>query len=179
MEFRSYPEFKLSSDDVDGNKRLMSFLVKSINKVDDIYNTIYGYDKNQIFLNSERIILDSKSDDIYLSSFKDIHIGTGRHLTISTNKNLTIESEKSYLGDPNKEVNKDKMEPMVLGKQLIEVLTDTLAALKEAQGICSGAPLPLVDKTAAPLSAKIIPIEQKLNRILSQHHFIEPNGNKS
>ena len=39
---------------------------------------------------SDRITINSKTDDIYLSSKKDIHIGTGRHLTISTNKDLII-----------------------------------------------------------------------------------------
>ena len=31
--------------------------------------------------------LNTKLDDMYLSSNKDIHIGTKRHLTMSTNKN--------------------------------------------------------------------------------------------
>ena len=67
---------------------------------------------------------------------------------------------------------------MLLIEKILEILQETLAVLKEAQGICTGAPIPLVDMQMAPLSGKIIPIEQKLSAILSQYHFIEPNGEK-
>ena len=77
------------------------------------------------------------------------------------------------MGNPNKETNKGKMEPMVLGNLLIEILTETLAALKEAQGLCTGAPIPLVDSTMSPLSVKITKIEQKLNSIISNKHFLD------
>ena len=69
------------------------------------------------------------------------------------------------------------MQPMVLGNKLLEVLQDTLTALKEANGLVQGIPVPLTDSTGAPgtFSAKIVPIEQKLTKILSQYHSIEPN----
>jgi hypothetical protein len=65
------------------------------------------------------------------------------------------------------------MESMVLGDALLEVLTDTLDALSKAASLFYGSPLPLTDGTAAPLSAKIIPIQQKLKQILSTKHKIE------
>ena len=162
--------FTLSSDLITEPNRLMGTLVSSVNNNQDIQELIYGYNQNQALFQSDRITLNTKLDDIYMSSIKDIHIGTGRHLTISTNKYLIIESDKTYLGNPNKETNKGKMEPMVLGNLLIEILTETLAALKEAQGLCTGAPIPLVDSTMSPLSVKITKIEQKLNSIISNIH---------
>lgn len=176
-------EFILSSDMVIDNKRLMGSLIGSLNEVDDSYPLIYGYKLNQMLLNSNRIIINTKKDDIYLSSNKDIHIGTGRHLTISTNKNIVIESEKTYLGNPNKEDNKDGeeslMEPMLLGNKVLEIFSDLLGVLKEANGLVQGVAVPLVDPTMAPLLNKITPIEKKLNSILSKYHYIEPNkGNK-
>ena len=123
--------------------------------------------------------MNTKFDDIYLSSIKDIHIGTGRHLTISTNKNLIIESEKTYLGDPNKVDNKDGdvslMEPMILGNKLLEILTELTDVLSQANGLVQGVAVPLVDSTMAPLAPKIETISGKLNTIISQHHFVEPN----
>ena len=84
---------------------------------------------------------------------------------------MIIESRKTYLG---KNAVKNG-EPMILGNKLIEILQEILGIFKESQGLCQGAPLPLVDSQNAPLSAKIPPIEQKLNRLLSQYYFIEPN----
>ena len=90
---------------------------------------------------------------------------------ISRNK---PQSERTFLGNPNAEGA--EMEPMVLGNVLLEVLQDILGLLKEAQGVCTGAPIPLVDSTMSPLSVpggKIASIEQKLNNIISGKHFIE------
>ena len=69
------------------------------------------------------------------------------------------------------------MEPMVLGTTLLELLKETLEVLKSSQGICQGAPIPLADDTGAPgsVNVKITQIEQKIDRILSTKHFIEPN----
>ena len=83
---------------------------------------------------------------------------------------LAISLITLYLaGNPNKST----MESMVLGDALLEVLTDTLAALSEAASLFYGSPLPLTDTTGAPLVSKITPIQQKLNNILSTKHKIE------
>ena len=184
-------EFILASDRTPENKRTMGTMIGSINHVEDPYSTIYAYGHisnpgSQFFLSSDRIMMNTRKDDIYLSSKKDIHIGTGRHLTISTNKNLIIESEKTYLGDPNKADNKDDedkslMEPMVLGKTLLEILKELTGVLKEAHGLVQGVGVPLVDgptPKALPLASKIETIGGKLDTILSQHHFVEPNKGK-
>ena len=69
------------------------------------------------------------------------------------------------------------MEQMVLGNKLLELFKETLEAIKNSQGICQGAPIPLADDTGAPggVNAKITQIEQKIDQILSTKHFIEPN----
>ena len=178
----------------------MSNLISSINELDDIDPILYGYGSidtgtideesgepifegtkaNQILFSSDRITINSKLDDIYLSSNKDIHIGSGRSLAISTNEDLIIESRNIYLGNPAPNQSGREMEKMVLGNKLLEVLQETLAALKEANGLVQGVPVPLTDSTGAPgsFSTKIVPIEQKLDSILSQYHYIEPNGDK-
>jgi len=170
-------KFQLSSDTFEENQRYMETLIGSVNQVEDTDTLLYGYNNNQILFHSDRITLNSKLDDIYLSSIKDIHIGTGRHLTISTNENLIVESKAVFIGDPQKNQQNREMEPMVLGNKLLEVLQDTLSALKEANGLVQGVPVPLTDSTGAPksFSAKIAPIEQKVKSILSQYHYIEPN----
>ena len=114
--------------------------------------------------------MNSKLEDMYLSSHRDIHIGARRHLTISTNEDLIIESERTFLGNPVSGGESRDMEPMVHGKKLVELLTDFLAVVKDAQCVCQGAPIPLPG-----VKAQITPLEQKLNDLLSNKHFIEPN----
>ena len=43
-----------------------------------------------MLLHSDRITLNSKLDDILISSIKDIHIGAGRHLSIGSFETLNI-----------------------------------------------------------------------------------------
>ena len=66
---------------------------------------------------------------------------------------------------------------MVLGNLLLEVLTDTLSALKQVTALVDGIPVKLTDGTPTPDSFKnlIKPIEKKLNAILSNKHFVEKN----
>ena len=101
------------NDDVDAKQ-----LIYRMVSLDNDGNTVYD-NQNQILFNSDRITINSKNDDIYLSSNKDIHIGTKRHLTISTNQDLIMDSQRTYLGNPNVE---KVMDNLVLGNKLKEVL---------------------------------------------------------
>tara|TARA_R100000995_G_scaffold70801_1_gene39416 strand:- start:258 stop:1499 length:1242 start_codon:yes stop_codon:yes gene_type:complete len=167
--------FTLSSDTLQEPNRFMGTLISNVNNNQSPQELIYDYNKDQTLLHSERITINSKLDDIYLSSIKDIHIGTGRHLTISTNENLIISAQRTFIGNPTD--RSDSMESMVLGTTLLELLKETLAVIKNSQGLCQGIPIPLVDETKAPgsVNLKIAQIEQKIDQILSTKHFIEPN----
>jgi len=163
--------FRMSSDGVENNNYSIGNIHTNLNNGADIQQTIYGYDTNQILLHSDRITLNSKLDDIFISSIKDIYIGAGENLSLTSPKSLNIVSTNVNIGDSKKEGV--TMEAMVLGDALLEVLTETLDALSKAASLFYGSPLPLTDGTTAPLSGKIIPIQQKLNKILSKKHKIE------
>jgi len=170
--------FTLASDYVDEStkekppKRFMANLIKSVNGDVDAQQLVYEYGKdtiqNQILTSSDRITINSKSDDIYLSSNKDIHIGTKRHLTISTNKNLIIDSEKTYLGD----FTKNTMDNMVLGKKLQQVLKDIIGLFKEIK-----TPTMMGPQMPLPLPSELAVITA-IDDILSTKHFIEENTKK-
>jgi len=188
--------FTLGSDTIpsDKRKRLMGTLIKSSSPDVDIYN--YGFrtqtteqsDVSQVLLHSDRITINTKTDDIFLSSIKDIHIGTGRKLNISTNEDLIISSERTFLGDPNVGGENGRffknlqgssgaaeatMQPMVLGKELFLVLDELLDVLSRSASNMYF-PLPLA---ASGVEWKLImpDIRTKLKRIVSNYHFIEPN----
>jgi len=181
---QSFQGFKLASDISPNNNRNMSDLITSIpeNGEQNADQIIYNYSNNQILFNSERITINSDGNGfeggIYLSSKSDTHIGAGRHLTISTNEDLIINSERTFLGNPTPNNSSREMEPMVLGIELLELLKETLTVIKNSQGICQGAPIALADETGVPggVNTKITNIENKINRILSNKHFIEPNA---
>ena len=159
--------FTLASDDLGEDETppniFMGNLISSVNGDNPIEDEVYGYSDDQILLNSKKITLNTKLDDIYLSSNKDIHIGTKRHLTMSTNKNLIIESDKTYLGNPNKKT----MDNMVLGKKLQEALKGIIDMIKTLQittQLGPQSPLPLASEQQ---------VTSLIDNILSAKHFIE------
>tara|TARA_Y100000356_G_scaffold127676_1_gene126832 strand:- start:42 stop:776 length:735 start_codon:yes stop_codon:yes gene_type:complete len=159
--------FTLASDyvatDEEPPARLMGSLISSINGDQDATELIYNYSGNQILFSSDRLTLNSKLDDIYLSSNKDIHIGSKENVTISTAKDLIIESERTHLGDPNKK----EMDNMVLGSKVQEALNGIIDLIKEIK----------INTQLGPQSPMPLPSESSvktiIDSIISNKHFIE------
>ena len=162
--------FSLASDTLESPNRFMGSLVSSVNNNQNTQELIYDYDGNQTLFNSDRITINTKLDDIYLSSIKDIHIGTGRHLTISTNQNFIVESEKTFLGNPTPNGQSKEMDSMVLGKKLQKVLKDILKIFSSAQYVNSGGPASLVPPS---IEASVQQVEIDIDQILSSKHFLD------
>jgi hypothetical protein len=165
--------FTLASDSVltdeQPQKRFMSSLISSVNGTPENTDVIYEYGKldnqHQMLFHSDRITINSKLDDLFLSSNKDIHIGTKRHLTISTNEDLIIESENTYLGNPN--VEGKEMDKMVLGSVVQEALNGIIDLIKEIKintQLGPQSPMPLPSEST---------VKEKIKAILSKKHFIE------
>jgi len=66
--------FTLASDTLEEPNRFMGRMVSDVNNNQSIEELIYGYSGNQALFNSDRITINTKIDDIYMSSIKDIHI---------------------------------------------------------------------------------------------------------
>tara|TARA_R100001224_G_C4018444_1_gene148511 strand:+ start:334 stop:1569 length:1236 start_codon:yes stop_codon:yes gene_type:complete len=71
------------------------------------------YTGEQIILNSGRLLLNSKSDSILLSSFNSINLNSVTDVNIDT-KSTTIKSDKIRLGDKN------ASEPVILGNKFLD-----------------------------------------------------------
>lgn len=183
--------FTLASDSIeikerDGepNKRLISGMVTAVNGGSDANELIYNYNKNQILQTSDRITINAKKDNLFLSSIGNIHIGAGNNLTISVNKDLIIDSQNIYLGKPYDGNESFEMEPLVLGQELANILNDLITCLSTANFISpAGAPLPLIDSTGTQIASmpgvgrkSLQTIQGEINNILSSYHFIEKNG---
>ena len=159
--------FTLASDyvstDEEPPNRYMGDLISSINGGQDTDELIYNYSGNQILFSSDRLTLNSKLDDIFLSSNKDIHVGAKENVTISTAKDLIIESEKTHLGDPNKK----EMDNMVLGSKVQEALNGIIGLIKEIQittQLGPQSPMPLPSESS---------VTTMIDDIISKKHFIE------
>tara|TARA_R100001015_G_C4610062_1_gene165386 strand:- start:204 stop:1445 length:1242 start_codon:yes stop_codon:yes gene_type:complete len=165
-------QFELSSDTVENITYPIGDIYSDLNGNVDVNEGIYGYSGNQLLLQSDRITLNTRLEDIFISSKRDIHIGAGRYMSISSFDSLNLLSSNVNIGNPARAV---RMESMVLGDTLLEILNELVETLNGAASLFYGSPLPLVDSTNKPLATTMASLKQKLDTILSIHHKIEDN----
>ena len=160
-------EFGLSSDSVENNTYPIGDIYQDLNGVEDLEG-IYGYNNNQILFNSDRITLNTKLDDIFISSIKDIHIGAGRHISIGAFESLNILSSNVNIGNRERAF---EMQPMVLGDTLKEVLTKIINLIPTITIPTSlGPQVPTPD-----IQTKVTEITTLIDSITSAYHNIEGN----
>ena len=75
--------------------------------------TVNKYNDEQIILNSGRLLLNSKTDSILLSSFKTINLNSINSVNIDSNA-LLVNSKSIALGDKN------ASEPIILGNKFLK-----------------------------------------------------------
>ena len=169
--------FTLSSDLKREPNRFMGKLVSSVNGDASPQELIYDYKDNQMLLHSDRITINSKLDDIFISSIKDIHIGSAEKISMSSGMSLNILSNNVNIGNPNKAT----MENMVLGNQLQDVLVEIVNLLGRLQTNTSlGIQTPLTVGSVAgdivpgePIATVITNLETKIQNVISTKHKIE------
>ena len=176
-----------------------NFSSLSEEKKEEFKNNPDADKSHQILITSERIIFDARDDDFILSSQRNINLGAGNNFTITNKGFSVIQSKNIYLG---KEAKK-RIEPMVLGNKLNEVLIQIMELIQKSHALVQGVPLPLVDSTgnAATIQADIKEIMDNLTNAyttnvnedddknpipqgdsstggptyFSRYHYIEPN----
>ena len=167
----------LSSDTVEDSTRLISSLVSNVNGGEDAEDKIYNYSENQLFQRSSRIVIDSKTESIFVSSFQNIHIGAGGSLTISTNRETIIESENIFLGLNSKE--DEERQGIIIGENFRALLEELVDILSKVNGHCQGAPIPAGFNNGGPATMlkELMTFKKKLskgsNNFVSTKHFIE------
>ena len=179
--------FQLSSDSVEGNTYPIGDIQSDLNNGADSDETIYQYgsvdtgeldengerifegtNANQILFHSDRITLNSKLDDIFVSSIKDIHIGAGRHISIGSADTLNLLSSNVNIGNRERAF---EMQPMVLGDTLKEVLTKIINLIPTITIPTSlGPQVPTPD-----IQTKVTEITTLIDGITSAYHNIEGN----
>ena len=127
------------------------------------------FDSEQVVINSGRILFNSKTDNILLSSFDTINLNSVNSLNVDTPKTI-IQSKEIYLGD------KYATEPVILGdtfladfKSLLEYTNSLTTALLVPMSIyppiAPNGALPIV---AAQLKGQVGRMIAKINKYKSK-----------
>ena len=129
------------------------------------------YVGNQIIINSGRLLFNSKSDHILLTSGKSVNINAYTSFNVDT-ENVYIQSNKIYLG------SKDADEPLLLGNTTVDVLkdlVDTINSLaivcKTLVGVPAGVPMVPLNAIATQTQVSLKKISADLNTITSKDNF--------
>ncbi len=130
------------------------------------------YSDPQIILNSDRILINSKSDSILLSSNKTISLSSKDTVNVDSKTLFTISSPKIYLGD------KDATEPIVLGDKTVDllgkILEELISVTQQLSILTSlppGVPFAPLNLQATMSNNKLITYKNKLNTLLSKRNY--------
>jgi len=110
--------------------------------------SITDYDQNQIIINSGRLVFNSKSSDILLSSNKSINLNTPTTINIDS-KETYVASNKIFLGD------KQATEPLLKGDITIAQLNSIIDSLVQFFTVYGKEPSPY-KPASTPLSNSIV-----------------------
>lgn len=116
---------------------------KSYSSAPDSPNTFIG---EQIILNSGRLLFNSKTDSILLSSADTINLNAVNSLNVDAPKSI-FNSKEIYLGDKN------ATEPVILGDKFLgdlQKLLLSLIKLSSALATPIGTPIPFVPNASIP-----------------------------
>jgi hypothetical protein len=156
---------------------------------DKLYDYTYGGERfpgGQALFRSGRVTIDSSEDNIFLSALKGIIVGAGEKVGVRANQTIHLEAESFFLGGNHKEtyddtpVTADKykdanFEPMIFGDTLVQALKDFLVGMKSMKIATQIGPQDVnkILTSDLTLGQTIKNLEQKLDEVLSERHFIE------
>jgi hypothetical protein len=134
------------------------------------------YFSSQIILNSDRITLNSKKDEVMIFAKTNVEISTNNIINLNANLHTHINSPTIFLGTlPNGE---NPSEPVLLGDKTKQILFDITSALMDVANLLrqtvapvSGGPIPHVVSAGTMLSTRLQIIQEKLNDITSDNVY--------
>jgi hypothetical protein len=133
------------------------------------------YFNAQAILNSDRIVLNSKKDEIMIFAKTNVEISTKNIINLNAGDRVHLNSDRVFLGTVN---NQLPTENIVLGGKLHDLLLNLMDALHEfGTGLSSvvgspeGTPAADIISAARGLCTSINTLENNLEGILSQQNF--------
>ena len=136
---------------------------------------ISDYFNAQVIINSDRVVLNSKRDEVMIFAKSNIELNTKNIINLNADERVHLNSKEIFLGTVN---NQLPTEPLVLGDKLntlLENLLDSLynfgTSLLTVVGSPEGAPALDITSAAGSLLNDIDRINNNLEGILSQRNF--------
>ena len=133
------------------------------------------YFNAQVIINSDRVVLNSKRDEVMIFAKTNIELNTKNIINLNADERVHLSSNTIFLGTVNNQLT---TEPLVLGDKLntvLENLLDSLysfgASLSTVVGSPEGAPAMDINAAAESLLNDIDRINNNLEGILSQQNF--------
>jgi len=133
------------------------------------------YFNSQVVINSDRVTLNSKKDEVMIFAKTNVEINTKNIINLNADERVHLNSNTVFLGTVN---NQLPTEPLVLGDKLyilLEGLLNSLytfgSQLSSAVGSPEGAPALDINVAAEGLLNDLDRIEDSLEGILSQQNF--------
>jgi hypothetical protein len=134
------------------------------------------FGSSQLLFNTDRLIINSKKDEVMIFAKTNIELNTNNIINLNAGERNHLNSPRNYIGTRSDGTLPD--EPLLLGNQTINLLTDILEAISGfgselSSVISSPAGSPLVDLNASgnKLSNTINNLMGKLEKIVSQQNY--------
>jgi hypothetical protein len=133
------------------------------------------YFNSQAILNSDRIVLNSKKDEVMLFAKTNVEISTKNTINLNAGDRVHLNSNRIFLGTVNDQL---PTENIVLGGKLHDLLLNLMDALHQfgtdlssVVGSPEGTPATDIISAARGLCNSINTLENNLEGILSQQNF--------
>lgn len=127
------------------------------------------FNKDQIILNSGRVVINSKNSDTLISSQKSISLDSIDSVNIESEKYLSFDSKKIYIGEKAKNAPENSKEPALLGHQ-VESFLQSIINLLEGMSrdmanatTVDGKPIPLLNKRGIQSQATLQILKNQIN----------------
>ena len=139
--------------------------------------SVSDYVSAQIILNSDRVVLNSKKDDVIIFAKTNIELNTQNIINLNADERIHLNTNNSiFLGA----FNSTPHQPALLGNNTIRLLQNlqrtltTLGAkLQAASAVKEGSPMPIFNTAGAELLKDMKVMAKQLNDITSKRVFIK------
>lgn len=150
----------------------------SYNKVPEAAN---AYAKPQVILNSGRLFLNAKEESILLSAAISVGIN-GKSVNIDADDYICLDSKKIYLGEKARTAVEYSAQPVLLGKNTVDLLEDFIKAVESFANFLvtpsglQAAPavaIAQLKKEGGIMYARLKPLKARLKELKSKKVFTE------
>lgn len=134
------------------------------------------YSNNQLLFNSDRVIINSKKDEVMIFAKTNVEVNTKNIINLNAGERTHLNSPRNFIGSkPNGSLPD---EPLLLGNSTVNLLTDLILILgKFGNQLTSavtppqGAPLIDVNIAGNEMSSALETLIDRLNKIVSQQNY--------